>query len=374
MRIIIAPDSFKDGLKSKDAAKAILKGFKKVHESLKYLLVPISDGGEGLLSVLTDDIEEVVVTGPTGSLIKAAIGFLDDKKTVVIEMALAAGMEKVAIKDRNPYHTTTYGVGELVLKALDYNPKRIILGLGGSTTNDLGIGALNALGLKLLDEENNEVDIYGKDLFKIKKLDTSNLDLRLNHLEFILATDVTNPLLGKNGATYIYGLQKGLKEKDLKKFDKTFKDVSELFNLEFKKDLTSVSGAGAAGGLAYVMATVFGGKITPGFKVVYEHLNLKEKMQNADILITGEGKIDQQTLSGKAPFLISKKALEINPEIKVYAFTGTNGLKHQNIFTEIIEINDKNLPLKMNIEKTKEHLKNASAELAKRILNVKKNM
>lgn len=367
MKIVIAPDSFKDSLEAKLVAETIFKAFNKVNNKNDYYLIPISDGGEGILTSLTKEKEKVIITGPLGEPVEGYLGFLNNKKTIIVEMAFAAGLEKVSINKRNPFYTTTYGVGELILKALDYNPERIILGLGGSSTNDLGIGALQALGIKFLSENNLEVNKFGIDIFEINKVDSTNLDKRLFKIELLLAVDVNNPLLGVNGATYIFGPQKGLKENNLKQFDDQFKKVSKILNNEFNSDFTNIKGSGAAGGLAYAMATVFKGKIVPGFDVVYKELNLKEKLQETDILITGEGKIDEQTLRGKGPFEIIKRAKEINPKINVYAFTGVSEIKEDKHFNKIIEINNKNLSLEENLLKTKTHLFEKALNLAKEL-------
>lgn len=356
MKIVIAPNTFKDALNSKEAAEIILKAFQEENLKHKYISIPISDGGEGLINVLTDETIKTIVTGPLKEPTEAMIGFLKEEKTIIIEMALAAGIEKTELKKRDANKTTTYGVGELIIKALEYNPKRIILGLGGSATNDLGIGALKALGINFYTDNNEEVGILGKDIFKVNKIDLSKKNKKLDKVKLILATDVKNPLLGINGSTYVYGPQKGIKEKDLKKYDRQFKAVSDLLNAVFKKDLTNVSGSGAAGGIAYSLATCFNGIITSGFHFVYDYLKIEEALKNADYLITGEGKTDEQTLSGKAPFQIALKAKEVNPEIKVVLFTGTNLLKDNNIFDKIIVINDVKLSLLENIKLTKKHL------------------
>lgn len=356
MKIVIAPDSFKEALSSKRAAKVLLKALKLKNKNAHYEIIPISDGGEGLLNVLAKKQTKKTITGPLGEKTKAHLGFLDDGKTIVIEMAEAAGLEKVKSEKRDPNYTTTYGVGELLIEALKYKPKKIILGLGGSATNDLGIGALIALGIKFYDDENNEVGIFGKDIFKITKADFANCNKELKEVKLILATDVKNPLLKENGATFVYGPQKGLKEEELIKYDEQFKVVSKLLNNHFKKDLINSPGAGAAGGIAYSLATVFGGIITSGFDVVYQELKIEEKLINADYLITAEGKVDAQTLSGKAPYEITLKAKAINPNIKAILFVGTNHLKTNNIFDKIVVINDSKLSLKQNIKKTKTNL------------------
>jgi len=356
MKIIIAPDSFKDGLNAVRASKVILKAFKEVNDNYDYITIPISDGGEGILKILANKTIETTVTGPLGKKTKAEIGFLENEKTIILEMALAAGIEKVKKNKRNANYTTSYGVGELLVKALKYKPEKIILGLGGSATNDLGFGALNALGINFYDSNNKEVGIFGKDIFNIKTIDSNNINKQLKEVELILAVDVTNPLLGHRGSTYVYGLQKGLGNDELSKYDKQFKVLSTLLNNHFKTDFTNHDGSGAAGGIAYSFSTAFGGKITRGFDVVYKHLKIEEKLLQADYLITAEGKVDKQTLNGKAPYQLSVYAKRINPKIKTILFVGTNNLKSNEIFDKIIVINDPKLTLEENITNTKNNL------------------
>lgn len=356
MKIIIAPDSFKDGLSAIESAKVILKAFKEVNNKYDYITIPISDGGEGILKILANKTINATVTGPLGKKTKAEIGFLENEKTIILEMALASGIEKIDKNKRNANYTTSYGVGELLVKALKYNPKKIILGLGGSATNDLGFGALKALGIKFYDANNKEVSIFGKDIFNIKSIDANNINEQLKEVELILATDVTNTLLGSKGSTYVYGPQKGLKTEELSKYDKQFQVLSNLLNKHFKTDFTNLAGSGAAGGIAYSLCTAFGGKITRGFDVVYKHLKIEEKLIEANYLITAEGKVDEQTLNGKAPYQLSLYAKRINPKIKTILFVGTNNLKTSDVFDKIISINDSKLTLEENILKTKKNL------------------
>ncbi len=358
MNIVIAPDSFKEGLTSIKVANTILKGLKKINRNNNYFIVPISDGGEGFLHAITENRKKVVVTGPLGKKIKSEIGFLDNNKTIIIEMALACGFEQVKENKKDPHYTTTYGLGELILEALKYRPNKIVIGLGGTATNDLGLGALQALGVKFYNKDKKEVGIFGKDLLDIDDIDISNMNQELLNVELILATDVNNLLTGKSGATYTYGPQKGLKEEDLKIFDDQFLKVGKLLSKKAGNDFIEEEGSGAAGGIGFSLNILFNGKFKKGFNLVSELLNLKEKFLKADIVITGEGKMDGQTLNNhKAVFLVADKAKKINKDIKVIAFTGTNLLKEKSIFDKIIEINNPKLSLKQNIKRTKRHLK-----------------
>lgn len=364
MKIIIAPDSFKDGISAKKAGQTILKALNKINNKNNYIVVPISDGGEGLLNTLSNKNKSLYVTGPLGNKVKAYIGFLDNS-TIIIEMALSSGLEIVKEEQRNPLNTTSFGLGELILEALKYNPKKIIVGLGGSATNDLGMGALQALGVKFYNKDKEELGIFGKDFLEIDSIDLMNINNHLLMTDFILATDVTNPLTGKDGSSYIYGPQKGLKKEDLKIFDSQFLKVAKMFSNKLNKEYLELEGSGAAGGIAYSLNLLFNGKITPGFSVVSGLLSLKEVLTDADLLITGEGKIDNQTLKGKAPYKIAELAKNINQDIKIIGITGTNNLKEKSIFDMIIEINNKKLPLNENLKRTKKNLYKA-------ILNNKK--
>ena len=344
-KLIIAPDSFKDSLSNQQAAEIIHQAFLRVKPNYNYKIIPISDGGEGLIASLTSELKSFQVKGPIGKNIKAEVGFLNEGKTAIVEMAKASGLELVEKEKRNPLFTTSYGVGELILNVLNLNVEKIILGLGGSATNDLGLGALTALGIKFLNKEDKSVGIYGKDLLTVKEVDITNLNQRILNKEIIIAVDVNNPLSGKTGASYVYGPQKGLKKADLKIFDDAFKRVSKLLNQKFNCNYTKTPGSGAAGGLGYAFMTIANAEVKRGFDVVYETLNLADKLIEADFLITGEGKID------------------------VYAFTGKKDkLKTLDPFTEIIEITKPHETLKEALKNAKENLFEAALKHTKRIL------
>ena len=371
MKIVIAPDSFKDSLTAKQAAEIIFNAFAKVAKNNNYLIIPISDGGEGLVSTLTNQLEKFRVIGPLGEAVTGEVGFKNNKKTAIIEMASASGIEKVPHAKRDPHLTTTYGVGQLILKALDANSKKIIIGMGGSATNDLGLGALTALGVKFFNQAGKAVGVFGKDLLEVRHLDISSLDKRLAQREIIIACDVKNSLLGKAGATFVYGPQKGLKTiAELNRFEDAFSRVSNLLENVFSKEATKVAGTGAAGGLAYALFLASKGIIKQGFDVVDEELKLKEKLINTDILITGEGRIDKQTFEGKAPFSIGKAVLDVSPNVLIYSFAGSVEKDlTQTVFKEIIPLQNKNESLESSLRNAQQRLYEKALQLALKLFN-----
>lgn len=339
MKIVVAIDSFKNSMTSKIANKVVVEAFENNLDNIEIVAIPISDGGEGLVESLTDNLIKSKVIGPLGNKVDSFFGLLD-QETAVIEVAAASGIEFLNKNQINANYTTSYGVGELILRALDQNVSKIIIGLGGTATNDLGIGMLSALGVKFLNKNNEIIGYYGKDIFEIATIDDSELDSRLKNTKIIIAADVTNPLYGKNGATHVYGQQKGLTYTERTKYDNQFKRISKIINEKVKKDFTTTSGAGAAGGLGYSLLSFTNAKIMSGFDLILEKRKIKYILEDTDILVTGEGKIDNQTLNGKAPYKIAKIAKELNPKIKVFAFCGIKGQTSKlEVFDQIININ-----------------------------------
>lgn len=368
MKVIIAPDSFKDSMTALEAAQSIYLGFKSIFPNWEYLTIPISDGGEGLTECLVtkENIKTYSVVGPLGNNVLGQIGI--NNNTVILEMSSASGIEYVSKQKRNPYKTTSYGTGQLIKKALDHNPQKIIIGIGGSATNDLGLGMMQALGIKFYDENNNELNYFGESIFKVKSININNLDKRLLNTEIIIAADVNNPLCGTNGATYIYGPQKGLKKGELKKFDEAIYNLAKLLNNAFSKDYINYPGSGAAGGMGYSLLTISNARLEKGFSVLAEQLNIKQSLKNSDILITGEGKIDNQTKYGKAPYSIAELFKQINPNGKVYALAGLIGdVDKLESFDEIISINYLNESISESIKNGKKNTLYIAKEIALKI-------
>ena len=305
-KYVVAPDSFKESMTAKEVCDAMEKGIKKADSAAEVIKVPMADGGEGTVNSLVDATHGqrviVEVTGPLGNKISAYYGILGNGTTAVIEMAKASGLEIVEKKKRNPMITTTFGTGELIRDALDHNVKEIIIGLGGSSTNDGGSGMAQALGAKLLDQNNHQIPFGGGNLDKLDKIDISNLDSRLQDVKIILASDVTNPLIGKEGASRVFGLQKGATPEMVEKLENNLQHYAKIVKRDLNKDVASVSGAGAAGGLGAGLMAFTTCEMRQGVDLAIEVTKLEEKIRDTDYVFTGEGGTDFQTKFGKTPY------------------------------------------------------------------------
>lgn len=312
MKIIISPDSFKGSLSAIESAKAIEKGIKKVYLNAETHLLPVADGGEGtmetLVAVTKGKMKEVIVTDPLGRKVKAAYGILGDGKTCVIEIASASGLGHVPYEKLDPLKATTYGTGELIKEALNDGFTSFILALGGSATNDGGAGMLQALGAKLLDKNGEEVKWGGGNLGNIQKIDLAEFDTRIRTSEILIASDVQNPLVGKEGASYIFGPQKGATPDIVRLLDENMinwaNKIEEVTNISFH----NYPGAGAAGGIGGAFLAFFPAKIKRGIDVVLEYVHFDSYLKDADLIITGEGRVDYQTASGKTPVGVAQAA------------------------------------------------------------------
>lgn len=337
MRILIAPDSFKGSLSSIEAAKYIEIGIRKVMPEAETIKVPMADGGEGTLESLvkaTDgEIKHVEVIGPLGNKIKSYYGLLGDNKTAVVEMALASGLNLIPQNHRDPMITTTYGTGELIKCALREDIKKLIIGIGGSSTNDAGVGMAQALGASFLDKDGNEIGYGGGLLDKIINIDLSGLTTDIYDIEVEVACDVNNPLYGYSGAAHVYARQKGADDAKIKKLDYNLKYFSELLIEQLNINISNVPGAGAAGGLGGGLLAFLKGKLRPGIEIVLDANNIDEKIKNVDLVITGEGRLDNQTTFGKTPVGVAKIASKNN--VPVIAIAGTLG----EGFTEVLDHN-----------------------------------
>ena len=307
MKVVIASDSFKGSATSLDVASAIEKGIHKADESVETVKFPVSDGGEGLIEVI-NSLEgyykvEIEVNDPLFNKIKAS--YVRNKDTAFIEMAIASGLPLVPNEKRNPLYTTTYGTGELIKHALDNGIKNLVIGIGGSATNDGGIGMLSALGAKFYDENSELVKPIGLNIAKITNYDLSSLDKNLSTSQISVACDVDNPLCGINGASYIYGPQKGADQETVEFLDKSLENFSKLVNKE-KEALEP--GSGAAGGLGFALKAFLNAELTRGIELVLTAIGFEQAVSNADLVITGEGKIDGQSKRGKVPVGVAKLA------------------------------------------------------------------
>ena len=324
MKVLIAIDSFKGSLSSMEAAAAIKEGILLASENIDVNIRPLADGGEGTATALTMGMqgktEAVTVTGPLGDPVSASYGILH-KKPAIIEMASAAGITLVPYKKRNPLHTTTFGVGEMIADALQKGCRHFIIGIGGSATNDCGVGMLQALGFRFLDQSGNTVS-YGADgVRNIVSIDASLANPLLADCDFRIACDVTNPLCGGNGCSYIYGPQKGADPAMISQMDAWLSAFADLTQkIHNKKADKNMPGAGAAGGLGFAFSAYLGGRLQSGISIVLEETHMEAAIQDADLIITGEGRLDSQTVMGKAPVGIASLAKKYNK--KVIAFCG----------------------------------------------------
>jgi len=327
MKIVVAPDSFKGSLTAVEVADAIGQGVREIFPEAKIIKIPMADGGDGTVQCLVNatggEILKEKVVGPLGDEVWASYGILGDKKTAVIEMAEASGLTLVPEDKRNPLITTTYGTGQLIKAALDQGCRKMIIGIGGSATNDGGAGMVQALGVRLLDREGKEIGFGGGELKKINRINISNLDNRLSETEVLIASDVSNPLCGPKGAARIYGPQKGATPEIIEELDKSLAHFAEIIKRDLNKDIKDMPGAGAAGGLGAGLIAFLDAELKPGIEIMIEIVKLEQAIKDADLVITGEGKIDSQTIYGKAPIGVAKIAKKYNiPVIAMAAIVG----------------------------------------------------
>ncbi|WP_062237466.1 glycerate kinase [Fictibacillus sp. FJAT-27399] len=312
MKIVIAPDSYKGSLTAVEAAEAIERGVKKADSTIQTILVPAADGGEGTMDTLVTATggrkKSVRVTGPLHSEISAEYGILGDQKTCVIEMASASGLCLVSPEELNPLTATTYGTGQLIKQALDDGFRSFVLAIGGSATNDGGAGMLQALGLELLDDSGQRVQFGGGELHNIKEIDLSGFDPRVKECTFLIASDVQNPLVGKEGASAVFGPQKGATEEMVKLLDKNMVHWGDMVEQATGIRLHDMPGAGAAGGIGGAFQAFFPAQMKRGVDVVTEYAGLPQALDGADLVITGEGRVDFQTASGKTPMGVAQRA------------------------------------------------------------------
>lgn len=346
---VLAPDSFKESMTALEACHAMKNGLEKIFPDAQFLLCPMADGGEGTVDALIDATQgEKITLEVTGPLkhqkIATYYGLIDQGKTAVIEMAKANGIHLLAPNERNPLHTSTFGTGEMIRHALDHGVNKIIIGLGGSVTNDAGMGMAAALGVKFLDQNSQQVELGGGYLDQIQNIDISHLDARLKEVEIIIASDVNNPLLGKNGATFTFGAQKGATPDMLAQLEHNLAHFSQIISTQLGRQVHQISGSGAAGGLAAGLLAFTDAKIQSGITTVIEQVGLEKMIEQADFVLTGEGAIDFQTQYGKTPIGVSLLAKKHNKPVIVCAghvgedidilydqgITAIFGILHQN--------------------------------------------
>lgn len=323
MNVLISIDSFKGSMTSMQAGRAAKAGILKAVPDADVTICPLADGGEGTTDALVEGMGgekiELETTGPLREKVNCYYGFIEYKNTAVMEMASAAGL--TLVDEKNPMSATTFGVGEMIADAVKRGCENIIIGIGGSATNDGGIGMLKALGYQFLDENGKDVGDGAAALGKVQKILDNKADTRLSKVNFMVACDVDNPLCGKNGATYIFGVQKGVTEEMKPVIDSAMKCFADKTKEKLGISCENVPGAGAAGGLGFALLSYLNAKLVPGVKLVMQAADIEEKIKKADIVVTGEGRLDSQTVMGKAPIGVARLAKKYNK--KVIAFAGS---------------------------------------------------
>lgn len=339
MKIVIAPDSFKDSLSAQGVAEAIALGLAHVWPDAQLLKCPMADGGEGtvesILAACDGERRRTRVRGPLGAPVDAAWGWLARSHTAIIEMAEASGLQLVLPSLRDACTSSTFGTGELIRAALDAGAQRVILAIGGSATNDGGAGAMQALGVKLLDAQGQTLAPGGLALAQLARLDLSDIDPRLAEVRFDIAADVNNPLCGPHGASAIFGPQKGASPEQVQQLDLALGHFAEFCAQALHKDVRDEPGSGAAGGLGFAAKAFLGARFQAGVEVVAELVGLAEAVKGADLVITGEGRFDAQTLRGKTPFGVARIARQHGVPVVVIA--GTLGEGYQALYEHGID-------------------------------------
>lgn len=325
MKVVIAIDSLKGSLSSMEAGMAIKDGILAAKPDAEVIVKPLADGGEGTTDALIEGMNgeriDLTVTGPMHTPVDAYYGYLKDTNTAVMEMASAAGITLVPDSEKNPLLATSYGVGEMINDAIQRGCRNFIIGIGGSVTNDGGIGMLKALGVRFLDENGEDAGEGGQALAKVARIDVSGMNPLLKECHIQVACDVNNPLCGENGSTYVYGPQKGVTEDMKKTLDEAMAHFARVTSETLENDYMNIPGAGAAGGLGYAFLAYTGATLTPGIELILDAVGLEEELSGADVVVTGEGRLDFQTAMGKAPVGVARLAKKYNA--KVIAFAGS---------------------------------------------------
>lgn len=371
---VLAPDSFKESMSAEQACQAMQRGVLQVFPDACCIAVPMADGGEGTVEALLRSLDgqgiTCMVTGPlVTQQVSTYFAIVDYGRTAVLEMAKANGIHLLAAEQRNPMLTSTYGIGEMIKQALDRGIEKIIIGLGGSVTNDGGAGMAQALGVQFFNSTGEAIQVCGGNLDQINQIDISQLDARLKNIEILIASDVNNPLCGPNGASAIFGPQKGATPEMVQQLDRNLNHYANLVEASLGISIKNVAGSGAAGGLGFGLMAFADAKLQSGVELIIEQSRLAEKIAQADYVLTGEGKIDSQTALGKTPFGVAQVAQQFNKP--VLAFAGLVGEGIESLFdagfSQIVGINPPDCSLE-------EALKNGEVNLEKAVSKTIKNI
>ncbi|EJL6829310.1 glycerate kinase [Vibrio cholerae] len=352
MKVVIAPDSFKESLTAKQVCDAIQAGLARVWHDAKFVAIPVADGGEGTVQSLVDATQgrlvEVKVMGPQGKRVEAFYGMLGDNQTAVIEMAAASGLHHVPLAQRDPKLTTSFGTGELIRHALDKGVTKLIIGLGGSATNDGGVGMLAALGARFTNADGDPIQLTGGGLRELTHIDLQDFDPRLQNCDILVACDVNNPLCGDKGASAVFGPQKGATPEDVQLLDGALRQFGLLTEKVTGKMVLESAGAGAAGGMGAALLAYTQAILRPGIEIVLETVQLAHQVSDADLVITGEGRIDSQTVHGKTPMGVAKVAKRF--DVPVLALCGCTGDNYQAVYQCGIDAVFAAVPRAMSLE------------------------
>ncbi|GHW49908.1 glycerate kinase [Vibrio cholerae] len=352
MKVVIAPDSFKESLTAKQVCDAIQAGLARVWHDAKFVAIPVADGGEGTVQSLVDATQgrlvEVKVMGPQGKRVEAFYGMLGDNQTAVIEMAAASGLHHVPVAQRDPKLTTSFGTGELIRHALDQDVTKLIIGLGSSATNDGGVGMLAALGARFTNADGDPIQLTGGGLHELTHIDLQDFDPRLQNCDILVACDVNNPLCGDKGASAVFGPQKGATPEDVQLLDGALRQFGLLTEKVTGKMVLESAGAGAAGGMGAALLAYTQAILRPGIEIVLETVQLAHQVSDADLVITGEGRIDSQTVHGKTPMGVAKVAKRF--DVPVLALCGCTGDNYQAVYQCGIDAVFAAVPRAMSLE------------------------
>lgn len=366
MKIVIAPQSFKGSVSALVAAKAIERGVLAAAPEAETVIMPVADGGDGTLDALVDSTGGQVfhsnVTGPLGQPVLAAWGVMGDGLTAVVEMARASGLALVPPRQRDPRTTTTHGTGQIIMEALERGFTRIIVGLGGSATNDGGAGMASALGVQFLDAEGRPLPLGGAALARLARIDSTNIEPRLGGASIVGATDVTNPLCGPDGASAVYGPQKGASPEVVVQLDTALENFARVVRRDVGQDASERPGAGAAGGLGAGLMAFAGAELRSGIDMVCEVLGFDDYLEGADLVLTGEGRADHSTIFNKAPVGVARRALARG--VPTVLLAGSLGPGHEELYQHgiggIVCIADRPMSFQQSLHRTEELLEEAA--------------
>jgi glycerate kinase len=370
-KILVASEKYKGSLSAVEVCSIIKDAIKKIDSGIDVVVSPMADGGEGTVETLVESQKGKYivsdVTGPLGEKVKARIGIIGGN-TAIIEMASASGLALIPKEKRNPMETTTYGTGELIKKALNIGCRKVIIGIGGSATTDGGMGMAQALGVKFYNSCSNLLSFGGRQLLKLKRIDMSNIHPAVLNTEFNVASDVDNPLTGKNGAAYVYSPQKGADKEMVKKLDNGLINFSKIIKKDLGKDISNLKGAGAAGGLGAGLYAFLGATLRPGTDIIIEANDLESKIKEADLVITGEGTIDKQTFFGKSSYGVAMLARKYNIPVitingSVFISRGEIDRKNADLFCGNFSIIKKPMKLEDAVKNSRNLLESATKEI-----------